>query len=736
MTSVHINNSETKYSSTANHRLLGLLSVIFLALTPVAQAQIPVNISGSGVITFATQPAASSWATINMGGATADFTTLAQLNTAVETNQASLINTTLPNINSNAPAAQNTGCWDSVGQYVFTRVTGRAYAAIMATLTNISAVNYPRVMIQYDFGAAFPVTEEVPGFRVYYSLTGTPNSWSNIAEISGYSPTTNGTYSATLDLSANPWAPGSKMYLLWADENATATPDTLLMITNFSATPLFSGITVTITPGDQILPQGGSVTYSLGAVSGGTGPYTYQWCKDSTNSPISGQTGTSLTLNSLTSAANGAYMLVATDSLGAKGVSQPSSLTVTNSKIINLSGNFYFQNVPVGQTATATLVVSNSGNSTLNVSSISYPNEFSGAFSGAIPANSSTSVTVTFAPVASGYTNGTITVNSDATSGGNTVAARGIGFAVTGNWAAFNDHIPGTIPTQTRTNVTTYNLWATNSPASGNLTNILTGAQLPAMLIISNTATTSGSQSGVPLEDTPLANTFDGLVYFGSANNSAIQMPTNSSVTYTFTNLDVSKYYTLSLGAVRAGSGYTNRWTTVELLNVVSATPDHKTGPNSIWGILTPTTPNLPQGCLSNYQAALLWGLGTNGDMAQWSHIVPAGTGTQGYFTVVCWQYTNTVPTNALGVPGSAAGGAHGYAPSGIKLEEFQNANAGHTLAIQPGATPGNVIISWSPSTDVLYESSSVTGSWSQSASQANGTQRAATGTKFYRTRW
>ena len=95
---------------------------------------------------------------------------------------------------------------------------------------------------------------------------------------------------------------------------------------------------------------------------------------------------------------------------------------------IALGGNLAFGNVTVGQTATRTLTISNTGNVTLNVTNISYPAGFSGNWnSGNIAAGSSINVTVSFTPNAATNFGGNITVGSDATSGINTIAASGSG---------------------------------------------------------------------------------------------------------------------------------------------------------------------------------------------------------------------------------------------------------------------------------------------------------------------
>jgi hypothetical protein len=104
--------------------------------------------------------------------------------------------------------------------------------------------------------------------------------------------------------------------------------------------------------------------------------------------------------------------------------------TQAPTRVIGLSGNLAFGNVTVNTTATATLTISNTGNSALAVSSITYPPGFSGNWaSGTVAAGGSQPVTVTFAPTAVQAYSGTVTVNSDKTSGTNTMAASGTGTA-------------------------------------------------------------------------------------------------------------------------------------------------------------------------------------------------------------------------------------------------------------------------------------------------------------------
>jgi formylglycine-generating enzyme required for sulfatase activity len=105
--------------------------------------------------------------------------------------------------------------------------------------------------------------------------------------------------------------------------------------------------------------------------------------------------------------------------------------TQAPTRIIALSGDLSFGSVNVGQSATRTLTIQNTGNATLTVSGISYPVGFSGNWSsGTIAAGGNRTVTVTFAPTATQSYSGNVTVNSDATSGTNTRAVSGTGMAM------------------------------------------------------------------------------------------------------------------------------------------------------------------------------------------------------------------------------------------------------------------------------------------------------------------
>jgi hypothetical protein len=100
-------------------------------------------------------------------------------------------------------------------------------------------------------------------------------------------------------------------------------------------------------------------------------------------------------------------------------------------RIIGLSGNLDFGSIPFENTATRTLIISNSGNADLTVSGIAYPTGFFGSWSGTIAPGGSRSVMVTFAPGAQGGYIGTVRVIADETDGTNSILASGTALPVT-----------------------------------------------------------------------------------------------------------------------------------------------------------------------------------------------------------------------------------------------------------------------------------------------------------------
>ena len=179
---------------------------------------------------------------------------------------------------------------------------------------------------------------------------------------------------------------------------------------------------------------------------------------------------------------------------------------LTPTRIISLSGNLAFGNVTVGASAQSTLNIANTGNSTLTVSSISYPSGFSGSWSGTIAAGSSQNVTVTFSPSAATSYGGTVTVNSDKTSGVNTIAASGTGTAA---------------PTRIIS-------------LSGNLAfgNVTVGSSAQSTLTIANNGNSTMTVSSISYPSGFSGNWSSGTIAAGGSQNVTVTFSPSAAISY------------------------------------------------------------------------------------------------------------------------------------------------------------------------------------------------------------
>src|SRR3954468_4078926 len=117
---------------------------------------------------------------------------------------------------------------------------------------------------------------------------------------------------------------------------------------------------------------------------------------------------------------------------GGTSASTPTAPTQTASRVIGVSGNLAFGNITVGQSSTATLTISNTGNAALNVSGLATNTSLVDVLkadwtSGVVAAGGSRQVTISFTPTAAQSYSGSIAVNGDQTAGSNTVSVSGVG---------------------------------------------------------------------------------------------------------------------------------------------------------------------------------------------------------------------------------------------------------------------------------------------------------------------
>jgi hypothetical protein len=301
-------------------------------------------------------------------------------------------------------------------------------------------------------------------------------------------------------------------------------------------------------------------------------------------------------------------------------------------------------------------------------------------------------------------------------------------------FVAFWDHCPGTNQTQTHTNTSLGDaLYVLDGRATFvPLKNITNGVQTAVTLVLTNIGDPLGgtwwigpdSSAKTPAPGTPLYQTFyynttdprtgnpttNTYVYFGQINSESNIRFVDVTVGYVFTGLNPDARYRFRGGAVRgASASYANRWTQVEISGAPSFTP-----------VMTANVLSHSQvSGLADNQVAVCFALNnTTGDMVGWDNIEP---GPDGSFSILCTRYTGEVP-------GGSSDGSHGYAITGLRIEETLPAK------LQYEKTPnGTVRFSWPPGSGVLQRSLDLH-DWSD-YSVTNGETITPTGTWFYRLR-
>ncbi len=234
------------------------------------------------------------------------------------------------------------------------------------------------------------------------------------------------------------------------------------------------------------------------------------------------------------------------------------------------------------------------------------------------------------------------------------------------NWVAFNDHAPGsTAGWTTHPNTTTNNMRGVSGGnagtiLTGNLKNIDTGANVPAVLTSSATGTPDDfGGMAYPNAGTDAYNLFNGKVDIGNNQSGiGIRSSSGSATRLTFSNLDPNKRYVLKGTAVR-GNNYLGRWTLCTIEGADGFTDDHSAG--SVY-----TAANYPSAGLSAGQAGFHSGENrTTGSVVGWKEINPGSDGT---FSVACVQWTaNPLPNGSAPDTGN-----YGYGLCGIMLAEVE----------------------------------------------------------------
>lgn len=213
---------------------LATLCGILLAGLTSANGAISVGPTGTGVLTFDATPVPADWSTANKAGGATTLGTATDVDAdIVGVTDASTVTTTLPTSGTVPPGSNALARRNTTGNYLQIVPTGTAYTMLMATLQNDTGGTKAFLNVSYDFNqlATAALGEQVPGWRVFWSISGTPGTWQLIPSFSGGLPP--GRLSASIQVDS--WAAGAKLYLLFADDNADGT-EGLYTLDNFEAT--------------------------------------------------------------------------------------------------------------------------------------------------------------------------------------------------------------------------------------------------------------------------------------------------------------------------------------------------------------------------------------------------------------------------------------------------------------------------------------------------------------------
>ena len=271
--------------------------------------------TGTGTLAFGTLPSSSEWSTATLpegGGTTA--LTLEEMDTYVNTLTASTFSSQLLTVAGNPTGTSRLGQWNSTDLRLTTRATGPA-ACIMATLSNDSGVAVNELDISFILSGSG--TEELPGYVLYYSLTGATASWQRIGSFSTPGAVTLG----NIPLSS-PWTDGTILYMLWVDDNGNGVTDDWFAFDDVNiapSVPLTAPIGLTATPGDA------KVDLAWSALFGATGYNVKLWNGASYDTISTNQPGTTYTHSGLTNGDTYQYVVSAMSG----GVESDNSAAVT-----------------------------------------------------------------------------------------------------------------------------------------------------------------------------------------------------------------------------------------------------------------------------------------------------------------------------------------------------------------------------------------------------------------------
>ncbi len=220
------------------------LLAAWLTLAPAACAAL---VGPSGYTNdFSARPSAPDFSTSGgIAGGAGTITTPAAMDALVSAVSAGAITVELTDSSpGDPPTRQAAAQWTSGGSaYVITRPTGNAATVLVARLVNDTSTNCNALHLEYQLTVGAAVPEEVPGQRLYYSLSPDPNGWVSLPAVSGRNAS--GLVSTNVIL-GQPWTHGGTLYLLWADDNAASSTEGTYQIDGFFAAAYHTNLPLTV----------------------------------------------------------------------------------------------------------------------------------------------------------------------------------------------------------------------------------------------------------------------------------------------------------------------------------------------------------------------------------------------------------------------------------------------------------------------------------------------------------
>jgi hypothetical protein len=286
--------------------------------------------------------------------------------------------------------------------------------------------------------------------------------------------------------------------------------------------------------------------------------------------------------------------------------------------IINLPASISFGDVPVGGTVQASLNIVNTGNAEFDVYSISCPDFLTcDNWSGRVIPGAPQTVTVTFSPTLETNYTGTITIDSDADQGNNTISVSGAGY----------------IPRQ-----------IVNLSGDLSFSNVLQGAVRSSTMVISNAGNVAITVTNISLP-TGFSGNCSGILVPNKIQIVTIKFEPTAARFYEGTVLVSSSASTVQGVLIASGAGIAPTPPKVKIL-APSSSQKMTNALASFSG--TTTYPGEVDGVWFQFDGASWCPVQTTNNWTNWTETLPllAGTNTFDVFAVVAggiYSKTNSV---------------------------------------------------------------------------------------------